>query len=216
MDSYLDRLPPALKKRGDSTQGEIQIVDRSDADSKTGVLYEDKYILLVKDPVRFPNGRLGTYLRVIGTSELTGGGGTVMVPIWHGHVIFIRLFRHATRTWEWELPRGFQEPDLSEEENARQEIQQEIHRPVLKVTRIGETKANTGLLSGAASNFLVEVGDPFVSHESDAEGEGISESRLVPFGEVDRFILGAPVTCGFSLAALFQARLRNLLNSTAA
>ncbi|MCA9450316.1 MAG: hypothetical protein KC931_24550, partial [Candidatus Omnitrophica bacterium] len=72
MPSYLDRLPEHLRTAGDHSAGEIEILPPGD-DPAFGILYEDKYILLVRDRVRFPNGKEGGYLRIIYPAELTGG-----------------------------------------------------------------------------------------------------------------------------------------------
>ena len=60
----------------------------------------------MRDPVRFPSGKLGTYLRILEPSALDGAAGVVLLPV-RDNVIFLReVFRHATRRWELELPRG--------------------------------------------------------------------------------------------------------------
>lgn len=66
-----------------------------------GVLYRDRYLTLLRDPVRFPDGREGTYIRSIGT---TAEPGCVVLPLLDGEVVLIEHFRHATRSWHWELP----------------------------------------------------------------------------------------------------------------
>lgn len=230
-EDYLEQLPGILQYRGDHRAGEVEIVappvddDEVEAGSddedqgkdpkeqrvKYGILDEDKYVLMVRDRVRFPGGDYGGYVRVINRSQLTGGGGTVMVPTWNEHVAFVRIFRHATRQWEWELPRGFQDPELGEEENALKEVKEELGVPGRRVDRIGEVKPNTGMLANAASVYHVELaGDP-TEHGAVDVGEAISEAQLVPFASLDNFIIRQPITCGFSLSAIMYARIKGLL-----
>ncbi len=214
-ESYLDKLPTDLKRNGDHSAGEIEIIELSDVDDprKFGVLYEDAFIVLIRDKVRFPNGKTGGYIRVLNRSQLEhpDSGGTVMVPIWNGKLIFIRVFRHSTRQWEWELPRGFQEPDISKEENAEKEIKEELGVGVRKIQAIGNVKPNTGILASSATCYRVDLeGDPLDNRSRDKE-EAIGEVKAVALEELDSFIREQPVTCGFSLSAILLARAHGLI-----
>lgn len=201
-DDYLSRLPSHLTVTGDHRKGEIELLP-SEEKPGFGVVYEDKYVLLVRDRVRFPGGKEGSYLRLINASELSGGAGTVMVPIWQGQMAWVHIFRHATRTWEWELPRGFLEPGNSEETNAEKEIWEELGVKSKSVTRIGEFNPNTGLMSGIIGVYQVELAsDPVSAGQLQAE-EGIAEVRLVAPENLMDFIAQQGVRCGISLAAAF-------------
>lgn len=205
---YLERLPEKLKLPGSTRDGEIQLRPLSDnEDIREGIVYEDDYVILVRDPVTFPNGREGHYLRLIERSSLENGvSGTVMVPATSSHIFFIRVFRHATRTWEWELPRGFQEPGLTPLQNAEKEIVEEIGIQPLTVVELGKIKPNTGMLSSEVFSFaatLPENADGLVAPQT---SEAIEMVRPVPFSELSQF-LREHVTCGFSLSAILQAHL---------
>lgn len=201
-DEYLQRLPESLRKPGNAALGEIELL-APDTTSRYGILYEDKYILLVRDRVRFPDGREGSYLRVLHTSELTGGCGTVMVPIWNDQIVLIRIYRHATRDWEWELPRGFQEPGISEQENAEKETMEELGVEPARVWRIGAFNANTGLLTGMIGVYAVELAaDPRTSGRPEAN-EGIGHFRTVAERELADLVARGEIRCGISLAALY-------------
>src|SRR6185369_7667754 len=70
-----------------------------------GVVYADQYIRLVKDAVRFASGRLGTYIRIMAASD---GVPAVVVPILSdSRLALVHHFRHSSREWHWEFPRGF-------------------------------------------------------------------------------------------------------------
>jgi len=202
MPSYLDRLPSHLRSPGDHSVGEIELLPPG-KDSDFGILYEDKYILLVRDRVRFPNGNEGGYLRIINAAELAGSPGTVMIPTWKERIVFIRIFRHATRSWEWELPRGFHEPGFSEQANAEKEIFEEIGIMAASVKRIGEFNANSGLLTGVIGVYVVALAaDPDIAGMPEIN-EGIARFRAVPKNQLRPFLLDAKVKCGISLAALY-------------
>lgn len=201
-DNYLDLLTPALRKPGDHRRGEIEILPPEGA-GDFGVLYEDRYILLVRDRVRFPDGQEGGYIRIINRSELANGPGTVMVPIWKNEIVFIRIFRHATREWEWELPRGFQEPGVTEQENAEKEIIEELGIAPSGMRRLGAFNANTGLTTGLIGAYAVELAADPATAGRPAKHEGISRFRSVPPGALADFAATGGIRCGISLAALF-------------
>ncbi|MEO0445400.1 MAG: NUDIX hydrolase [Verrucomicrobiota bacterium] len=209
-NDYLNRLPEHLRYRGNHAEGEIELQPVSSEDSDVGIIYEDLYVLVVRDPVRFPSGVRGAYLRVINQSELTGSGGTVVLPIWDGKVVFIRIFRHPTRSWEWELPRGFQEPGITEEENVVAEMREEIGVGTETVIRLGAISPNTGLLSGRVSVYQAHLSASPLAGGNPGADEGIQEVREVPLMELDVFLL-EHVTCGFSLSAVTLARLRKAI-----
>src|SRR5687768_4057369 len=91
-----------------------------------GVVYEDPYILILRDLVRFPSGNLGSYFRILNSADLRGGQSTVVLPIIENKILLLKQFRHPTRKWHWEVPRGFGEPNISPEDNAKREIREEI------------------------------------------------------------------------------------------
>ncbi|MGP3928192.1 hypothetical protein [Streptomyces sp. 8N616] len=68
------------------------------------MVYEDAYVMLLRDPVRFPDGRTGTYIRSVSAMQEPG---CVVLPLLGGEVVLLEHFRHATRSWHWEVPRGF-------------------------------------------------------------------------------------------------------------
>ena len=212
---YLKRLPQALAYRGDSRAGEIEVIP---ADSKpgdhgaqaTGVLFEDKYLLVVRDPVRFPSGRQGTYIRIVEKPALHGPAGVVALCQRDGQLYFLRNFRHATRTWEVECVRGFCEPGVAPEEMVRREIHEELGAQTQAVVWLGDTHSNSGLLAGTAKLYLATLAAPPATRSAE-DAEAIAATLAVPVAEVDRFLIETPVRDGFSLSAIALARARGLL-----
>src|SRR5438876_4538335 len=79
-----------------------------------GIVYQDQYGMILRDAVRFPGGALGTYIRFISGVDSTPT--TVVLPFSQGQMLLVRRFRHATRTWHLEIPRGFGTKDISAED----------------------------------------------------------------------------------------------------
>ena len=219
---YLKRLPKSLQIIGDANRDEIEILDatksppnsyraNSQRDHEFGIVYEDRFIMVVRDFVLFPDGKKGGYVRIINKAEVTDSCGTVLVPTIADHVVFIEVYRHAPRQWHWELPRGFQEVDLSKSENAVKECKEELNCTPSKTILIGKgIHANTGLLSGSADVFLVTLPTEQRSEIRVQKSESIRDFRLVSFGDLDDFLV-ENVTCGFSLSAIAICRLHNYL-----
>lgn len=79
--------------------------------ARVGIVYRDQYALILRDAVRFPGGFLGTYIRFVGEED--DPPGVIVLPVYQGQVLLIRHFRHATRSWHTEIPRGFGKKGLS-------------------------------------------------------------------------------------------------------
>lgn len=200
-DNYLMRLPLELRKTGSTLLGEIELLHPLDS-NEFGVVYEDKYIMLIRDRVRFPNGNEGGYIRVVNKGEIAGSAGCVLIPTWADSIFFIQIFRHATRTWEWELPRGFQEPNLSDSENVKNEVFEELGVAASSVEKIGALNANTGLLTGMIGVFAVGLEADPIAFGTPQLSESIKQIERVPISELRDFISTSKLRCGISLAAL--------------
>ena len=141
---------------GNWRMGEIQL-DRDSFPPK--IVYEDPYVAVVRDPVRFPGaGRRGTYLRIIEKGMLDGGvAGVVVVPRFCGKFVLIRNFRHSSRSWKIEFPRGFFEPGKSPAENAERELFEELGVRAAQIQSLGLVSPNSGLLTSIAQLFLADL-----------------------------------------------------------
>ncbi|MBM0227244.1 NUDIX hydrolase [Micromonospora sp. ATA51] len=172
--------------------------------SRTGVAYQDEWLTLLRDPVRFPGGALGTYLRSI---SVGGAYGVVLLPVLDGAVVLIEHFRHATRRWHLEAPRGFGEPGVPADEQAARELREEIAAEPVRLVDLGVLHPDTGTCTDEVRLYLVEiraVGAP-------ETGEGIRAVRARPPGEVGALIRDGVITDSFTIAAFTRASLRGLL-----
>jgi ADP-ribose pyrophosphatase len=166
--------------------------------ARTGVVYEDPYLIVARDAVRFPGGFLGTYVRAI---PATGAVGAVVLPVLDDQVVLLDHARHATRTSHLEVPRGFGEPGVAAADQARQELREEIGAEAVSLTDLGLFHANTGMSSDVTQLFMAEIralGTPQAA-------EGITEVRLYPAHEVAQLIKTGQITDGFTIAAFTRA-----------
>lgn len=104
-----------------------------------GVLAEDEWVLVLRDLVIMPNGRYGRYIRSINKTSIANAAGNdvVIFPVLGNEVVLIKHFRHEKREWVWEVPRGFGEPNLSPEQNARKELMEETKLGINRIIPIG-------------------------------------------------------------------------------
>ncbi|MBF0587668.1 MAG: NUDIX hydrolase [Magnetococcales bacterium] len=173
--------------------------------ARLGLLYQNEFFSVLRDPVRFSPGRYGIYIRVVMNPAMTPG--SVVLPLYRSQVVMVEQFRHATRDLHLELPRGFGSPRLTPEETACQEVQEEIEGRVVRLESLGMMHTNTGVTDEQSALFFAEL-DEIGSVQ---EEEGIVRLRLFDVEEVERLIADGTITDAFTLCAMYRARLRKLL-----
>jgi ADP-ribose pyrophosphatase len=199
---YIDGLPPAARYRGSADAGEIELIDPASQPNETafGVVYEDPWVRLVRDPVRFPDGHVDSYLRVLERTGPDGRAGVVVIPADSSGCVFIRVFRHAVRRWETELPRGFFEGLESSQEAALRELREETGLTGSGARELGTVSPNTGILGSDVAVILV---DPPNTRGARGElREAVARVDMVPWAEVVDRIRRGDIRDGISLAAL--------------
>lgn len=170
-----------------------------------GVRYRDEYITLVREPVKFDGGRIGTYHRVIPSAD---EGGAAILPVYDGRIILIHHFRHATRKWHWEIPRGFSEAGETIEETARRELKEEINVASAELRLLGHVHADTGLTAGSSGLFWAALTmAPDLANFGD---EAIDQMIMVTPEQLDAMQERGEITDSFTMAAILNARQRGL------
>jgi ADP-ribose pyrophosphatase len=199
-EEVLSKLPESARMRGDITKGEIEL---DPPEGGAELLYEDNYIAVLRDQVKFPGGASGRYLRIIEKSSFGHGiAGIVVVPRLEDKFVLLRTFRHPTRSWEIEFPRGFSDAGQSPEENARREAREELGHDIHDLKYLGSVKCNTGLL---ASTVLVYEGTLQVSFDDlcpDDKNEAIDHYIIKTRQELTAMIREGKISDGFTLSAL--------------
>lgn len=173
----------------------------STADARVGILADDPYLKVMRDAVRFPDGSHGLYNRVIVP------GGAAVLPLLDGHIALIHRFRHGTRSWHWEAPRGLVASWSQVEQEARRELREEIGANALSLFDLGEVHSSTGCLDEVHRLYLAQIdgiGEP-------EKHEAITGVDLVPLDQFEKMIENGQVTDGPTLAAFLRARLRGYL-----
>ncbi len=164
--------------------------------AQTGKIFEDDYLTIYRDPVCFPGGKLGTYLRVEWAQR--HGNGVVMLPRLKDRFVLIRHFRHATRSWHWELPRGFGEPNTSSEESAARELSEEIGAKPTSLKHLGAFNPDSGMTGHKVDAYSADI-DTVKGLE---RSEGIGGSKLVTAKELQSMIADGQITDGMTLCAV--------------
>ena len=172
--------------------------------AEVGVAFQDQYVTILRDAVRFADGSLGTYIR--GVSPEDSFVGVVTLPVWRGQVLLIRHFRHATRNWHLELPRGFGVA-ADPQESARRELAEEIGATDVQLTKLGESYPNSGLDCSRVAFFYAEVG----AFGQPERREGITEILPTPLTEFERMIRDGELHDGFLVTAYGFAKAGGLV-----
>lgn len=169
-----------------------------------GIMYQDDYSILLRDAVRFRNGQVRPYTRVMPAND---HGGAAVLPVLGDEIVLLNHQRHATRASHWEIPRGFAEAGEPPEDTARREIREELEVADLELVYLGRMHPDTGASSVCTALYLARLG---AVGKLERE-EGIDDIRLVTFSSFSDMVRSGEVTDSFTLAAAFQASLRTLL-----
>lgn len=172
---------------------------------ETGVVYADPYGMVVRDAVRMPDGNFGTYIRWVPAGN---AHGVVILPRLGDDVVLVRHFRHATRDWRLELPRGFGMPGSSPAEDALRELAEEVGVTPSALHELGTIQADTGFTGTPVHLFYAEITE--TPGPAD-ENEGIDAVRLVSPAELANLIRDETISDSFTIMAYTRATLRGLL-----
>lgn len=173
-------------------------------------VFQTPYVRVDNDAVRWPDGRLGDYAKVI-----TGSGhGAVVVPIaivrGMGYFGMVRQFRYPIGKATIEFPRGGVADDglpESHEAGATRELHEETGALHQGISRLGGIHADTGILDDDISVWLAIMAPGTVEAGHHEEGTGL-RSIWISEGKLAGMVENGAITCGITLAAyaLYHAR----------
>lgn len=178
--------------RGDHQQGEIEILEEVP-------VYQNKFATLYDDKVKFPSGSEGRYLRFCWNAPY---GVFIFATDRQGRPLLIRNFRHETRSWGWEIPKGFGVAGLSPMDCAAKELREEtgftgVDWACLK--SIHDKNLQTHIFT---TTLLEAAGDT----EREAE-EAIADVRFFDHSELEQLIYGAEISDPMTLFFLTRCLL---------
>lgn len=160
--------------KGDIRNGEIELVEEVE-------VFKNQYATLYNDRVNFPSGQSGEYLRFIWNAPY---GVMILARDSSGGLLLLRNFRHETRGWEWELPKGFGEATLTPLECAKKELLEETgcNATSWKLLRtVGDKGRETYLFQCVVDNT------PTVAQQEDKEA--IDSIRIYSPAECEELLL---------------------------
>jgi ADP-ribose pyrophosphatase len=161
--------------------------------------YENPWLKVYFDRVKFPNGKEGRYLRLT-----SGEGGVVILPMSEDQRVgLVHIYRYPISSWQWELPRGFGEPGLSPLENAKKELSEELGVSTKSWDLLGKVHPNSGTTSGEVSIFLAS-NVPTTDVVAD-RNESIDSVGFFTSDQLTRMIADGDLQDGFSLSAFSLA-----------
>lgn len=173
---------------------------------RIGVVAADRYLCLLRDPVRFPDGQLGLYNRIVPPPGATPGVVVLTLLGAGDDVVLVEHYRHSTRDWHWEAVRGFGDPGAEGAENVARELREELGARAVETIPLGAVHPDTGLFSGRVELYAARIA---ALGEVDRH-EAIRRTLTVPFAEAERMAAEGELTDAFTLAALYRARLTGL------
>ena len=171
----------------------------------TGIVYEDQYLTIVRDAVRYLDGARGAYIRAV--ADLVAPGVVGILPVHDGKILLIQHFRHATRDWRLEIPSGGCEPGASTDDDARRELAEEIGGVPRQLVSMGYFHEDVGLSGGLTELFYAEL----ESYGETESIEGITGIVPVTPREFEMLIRDGQMTTATAIAAFTYARAHGLL-----
>lgn len=181
--------------KGDHMAGEIEILEPI-------VAFQNKYCTLYNDKVQFPNGKEGNYLRF----TWNGPAGAVVLPVTEDNqVLLFKHFRHATREWTLEVPRGLGKRGEDPLKTAQRELFEETGYMAKEMIDLGIVTPDSGILASKVSLYLA-LGCTKQEEASDPDAGTITGEILLPYDSVLQKAQDGEIDDGFTNLVLFRAQ----------
>lgn len=224
---YLSKFP--VSSRGDSHRGEIEMLmtpqqiraaeacsanTQGNALPPIGVVYEDRYIAVVRDAVRFPSGSVGTYLRLLVNPNSDGCAGVAVLCTSGDLLGLVRIFRHGIREWSLEIPRGFSDDHESEEAAAARELHEETGLIADVLTPIGRVCPDAGLHAKWVALYAANCSRTLVAAPQHDQSEAIAGMQWLDQVQFADAVRSGRVSDGITLAAIQLASVFKVLPRT--
>ncbi len=161
----------------------------SEKGSRVGIIAEDLYWIFLRDAVIFPTGAEGTYNRLIWKSSLDKGpSGVAILPLLEDkRVALIVAFRHATRSWELEMPRGVRAESEEVQSALKRELEEETGFLSKENIYLGDMAPDPGMASTVTPVYLAKVDKEGYANQD--YSEAIYGVRLFTLKEIKKAFL---------------------------
>ncbi|GIK80189.1 MAG: hypothetical protein BroJett024_12940 [Alphaproteobacteria bacterium] len=170
-------------------------------DLRAGVLARDPYMIVLRDAVRFPDGSLGLYNRIVEARSIA------VLPLLDGRPVLLRIFRHGLRDWSLEFPRGGCEGGETSEQAARREVREEIGAQIDELVPLGRFTPGGSSLTIGADFFAARIGATGAPDRAD----GIAAIEVMSVADVETLIRDSAIIDGFTLSIFLRARLLGIV-----
>ncbi|MDR3624311.1 MAG: NUDIX hydrolase [Chlamydiales bacterium] len=180
-----EQYPEAFGPKGDWKKNEMELIDdlqvmraiQKQFNQPVGIVAEDRFWLWIRDALILPSGEHTTYNRFLSKKGLDGPAGVVVLAVTPNNEILVNLiYRHATRSWEIELPRGGRNKGETSEAAARREVKEETGYKVTKILPLGTIAVDSGVFTNYLKAFFAKIGEV---EETTRDDEEIIASNLL-------------------------------------
>ncbi len=193
--------PEVFMPMGNASKGEIQILLDPEkmaaieiaTDRDVGVLKSDRYWIWLNDACLFPDGTEGVIGRILARNLERRPGAAVLPVLPNGKIVLNCEFRHATRDWELEMPRGGIKPGESTEEAARREVLEETGLVVDRLVRLGEVTGDSGVTGMILPIFMAKVSG--IQRPDRESSEAINQTLSLSISAIKEAFVRGYVEC---------------------
>jgi ADP-ribose pyrophosphatase len=168
---------------------------------------ENPWVRVYFDRVKWPDGRLGRYNRVV---EGQTNAGVAILPIAGRYIGLVRQYRYPVGEEVWEIPRGYCDTDDAKNDALR-ELEEETGLKAPTLRSLGMVHPNSGVLAATVSLFAAIFAHAHRSHPQSI-GE-VLEFKWLPTEWVLTEATEGRIKDAFTLSALFRAQRAGLLKT---
>ena len=193
--------PEVVMPIGNASKGEIEILLDPDkmaaiegaTGRDVGVLKSDSHWIWLNDACRFPDGREGVIGRILARNLQRYPGAAVLPVLADGKIVLNCEFRHSTRDWELEMPRGGVKPGESLEAAARREVLEETGMVVDQLIRLGEVTGDSGVTGMILPIFMGKVSN--IQKPDRESSEAINQTLTLSITEIEEAFSRGYIEC---------------------